>query len=111
MGTQHRSRDSWAKLVAEYERVASTESCRAFARRHGVAEGSLSRWRRKLRLEREAEQRLVPVVLRAAQPSHHDGAEVIVRLGGEAAIEIHDHDRVSPQWVAELLSQLAKVSG
>ncbi len=113
MSQQHRSRAFWAKLVAEYEQVASTQSLRAFARARGVPESSLSRWRHKLRREREVEQRLVPVVLRPAEPvlGCRDKAQVIVRLGTEPALDILDHARVSPQWVAELLTELAKVSG
>ena len=110
---QHRSRDFWSALVAEYEQVAATQTLRSFAKRRGVSEKSLTNWRSKLRREssqaNEAEQQFVPVVVRSVARDH--GAEVVIRFGPEPRIEVIDHQRVPVTWIAELAREFVKVSG
>jgi hypothetical protein len=102
---KHRGRDEWAKLVAEYEQVAETQSLRSFAKANGIGTHSLGVWRRRIRDEDQAEQRLVPLVVHPGA-----GAAVIVRLGAEPTVEILDPERTAAAWVIELLRELTKGS-
>ena len=106
---QRRNRDFWKQLVTEYEQVAATQTLRAFAKSRGVSENQLSGWRGKLRRENQLEQRLVPLVVRPTRQS--SGAAVIIRLGAEPRLEVLDHARVPTRWLAELIHELARVSG
>lgn len=77
--------DWWAKAVEE---LAESDAS-AVARRHGVHERTLIWWRselrRRARKARKPKARLLPVVVRAAQPgapaAHADELEVFVEVG------------------------------
>jgi transposase-like protein len=105
---QHRGRDEWARLVAEYEQVAETQSLRAFSKDHDIHPKSLRYWINKRRDEAllEQQQRLVPVVVRPGAAV--DGVAVVVRLGAEPTVEILDPARAPAAWVTELLRELSK---
>ena len=78
--------DWWAKAVEE---LSEGGEPRAVARRHGVHERTLIWWRselrRRARKARKPKARLLPVVVRAAQPgapaAHADELEVFVEVG------------------------------
>lgn len=106
---QHRSHNFWAQLVAEYERVAATQTLREFARCRGVSAKTLANWRSKLRRESESQPTLVPMIVRSTMRDHD--AVVIVRLGVEPTIEVMDLERASASWIAELIHRVSKVSG
>jgi transposase-like protein len=89
----------------------SGQSAEAYARAQGFSPQRLWWWKKRLGTsprEREggAVPTLVPMRVRIPEPPVHVEHAVSIRVRGGLSVEI-DASRVSPAWVAELVTELA----
>ena len=104
---RHRSRDEWARLVAQWRQ--SGQSRVVFCKRHGLAVSTLSDWARRLRTEAaegaaEAQARFVPVrVVQPAATVAQPTRAVTVHVAG-TRVDIDGSS--SPQWAAQVTREL-----
>lgn len=104
MAAQRRTREEWARLVAEAARSTVAET----ARRHRLCPKSLRWWRWRLESEqpsRPTSPRMLPVVVRSptvrdAEPSD----EVRIELGGDVLLRVPASSDV--HFVAALVAAL-----
>ena len=86
--------------------AASGESMTGFARRHGVTPQRLSWWRLRTNGSREPSRTsLIPVTVTSSPLVSLGAASVTVTMG-DLRIDVEDPSRVSPSWVAALLSAM-----
>jgi hypothetical protein len=102
--TERRSRDDWAKAVAEYETIADQETQEAFAQRKRFNVGTFRYWLYKLR-EADNEQTVRFVELRASGATTASG-DVEIVLGGRYTVRFcRDADAGR---IADVVAELAK---